>query len=136
MRRPDLRNLSAQILRRPKADDLQVDFARIPVAQGEVWDHDLVALDWNHRIGAGEAPNSRAVWIAVESFLKTVGEVALQLGIEQWKAAEMGNQSALIVERKDKPLARFNDDGFHSPLSAERQGGKKYRHLQTVTPRP
>jgi len=74
--------------------------------------------------------------MALECFLKIVGEVALQLGIEQRKAAEVRNQSALIVERKDQPLAALTDDGFHSPLSTERQGGEKDRHLQTVTPRP
>src|SRR5262245_51022867 len=137
--RPDLCDLSPQILRGPKADDLQIDFAATSIAQGEVRDHDLVALDRNHRIGAGEAPcacAAHSVWMALECFMKIVGEVALQLGIEQRKAAEVGNQSALIVERKDQPLASFNNDGFHSPLSAERQGGEKNRHLQTVTPRP
>src|SRR5262245_44516100 len=138
-RRPDLCDLSAQILRRPKADDLQIDFAANPVAQSEVGYHDLVALDRNHRIGVGEAPCARAahaVWMALESFLKIAGEVALQRGIEQRKAAKVRNQSAFVVERKVQPLARFNDDGFHSPLLAERHGGKKDRHLQTVTPRP
>src|SRR5262245_16484393 len=103
-RRPDLFNLSAQILRRPKADDLQIDFAANTIAQCEVGDHDLVALDRNHRIGAGEAPCAHAVWMALESFLKIVGEVALQHGIEQRKAAEVRNQSAFVVERKDQPF--------------------------------
>ena len=75
-RRPYLCNLSAQILRRPKADNLKIDFTAAPIAQGEVGDHDMIAIDWNHRIGARKAPGAHAahsVWMALERFLKIAG---------------------------------------------------------------
>jgi hypothetical protein len=71
------------------------------------------------------------VMMSLERFLEVGGEIALQPGIEEWKAVEARDESALIVRREIQSLAFLHDDGLHLPGSAKRQGGKKDGHLQS-----